>query len=127
MPAGDIADNPYWKRDARRAYPRLSFVGQERMVGLLNAGREVAGELGEGKEGQGIAEGGKEGKEGKEVQVKEEREVGLGEVLVEGREQVGKVMLGEGGLPPRPSSMNAGGSARREQYNLTEENSYPEE
>ncbi|RYC63499.1 NADH dehydrogenase/NADH:ubiquinone reductase (H(+)-translocating) [Xylaria longipes] len=26
LPAGDIADNPYWKRDARRSYPKLSFV-----------------------------------------------------------------------------------------------------
>lgn len=100
-------------------------MGQERVVGLLGVGKAVGGELGEGKEGQEGQgkEGGKE--EGKEVQVREERERALSEVVLEGGEQVGKVLLGQGGLPPRPSSLRIGG--RSEQYALTEENAYPEE
>lgn len=33
--ASDPAQNPYWKRDVRRAYPRLSVVTQDGMAELL--------------------------------------------------------------------------------------------
>ncbi|KAL1696246.1 hypothetical protein GGG16DRAFT_43932 [Schizophyllum commune] len=33
--ASDIAQNPYWKRDVRRAYPRLSAVTQTELSTLL--------------------------------------------------------------------------------------------
>lgn len=33
--ASDPADNPYWKRDVRRAYPRLSVVTQEELATFL--------------------------------------------------------------------------------------------
>jgi hypothetical protein len=33
--ASDPAQNPYWKRDVRRAYPRLSVVTQEGFAELL--------------------------------------------------------------------------------------------
>ncbi|TRM69792.1 hypothetical protein BD626DRAFT_475300 [Schizophyllum amplum] len=33
--ASDIAMNPYWKRDVRRAYPRLSMVTQNELSTLL--------------------------------------------------------------------------------------------
>ena len=52
-PAGDIADNPYWKRDVRRGYPRLSYVNQGDAVGLLSVGsaaapkQELVGEAGQ--------------------------------------------------------------------------------
>ncbi|KAL9624950.1 MAG: hypothetical protein Q9160_000997 [Pyrenula sp. 1 TL-2023] len=38
VPSGDIADNPYWKRDVRRNYPQLSVVNQADVVGLLTVG-----------------------------------------------------------------------------------------
>lgn len=38
VPAGDIAENPYYRRDMRRAYPRLSVVSQADVVGLLSVG-----------------------------------------------------------------------------------------
>ena len=41
-PAGDIADNPYWRRDVRRAYPRTSHVTQSDAVGLLSLGSAAA-------------------------------------------------------------------------------------
>ena len=42
MPAGDIAENPYWKRDVRRSYPKLSVVKQPDVVGLLTVGSAAA-------------------------------------------------------------------------------------
>jgi hypothetical protein len=41
-PAGDIADNPYWKRDARRSYARQSVIGQADAVALLSVGSAAA-------------------------------------------------------------------------------------
>jgi len=52
LPAGDIADNPYWKRDMRRDYPRLSVVAQNDVAALLVFGSaarakvELIGEAG---------------------------------------------------------------------------------
>ncbi len=34
-PASDPAQNPYWKRDVRRAYPKLSVVTQSELSTLL--------------------------------------------------------------------------------------------
>ncbi|KAI6817779.1 hypothetical protein KC342_g14820, partial [Hortaea werneckii] len=42
VPAGDIAENPYWKRDVRRSYPKLSVVRQPDVVGLLTVGSAAA-------------------------------------------------------------------------------------
>ncbi|KAG9050753.1 hypothetical protein FS837_002697 [Tulasnella sp. UAMH 9824] len=39
--ASDPAQNPYWKRDVRRMYPRLSVVGQQDLAQLLLAAPEV--------------------------------------------------------------------------------------
>lgn len=33
--ASDIAQNPYWKRDVRRAYPQLSVITQSELSALL--------------------------------------------------------------------------------------------
>jgi hypothetical protein len=35
LAASDIADNPYWKRDVRRAYPQLSMITQSELSALL--------------------------------------------------------------------------------------------
>lgn len=42
VPAGDIADNPYWKRDSRRGYAALSVVRQADAVALLSVGSAAA-------------------------------------------------------------------------------------
>lgn len=41
LPAGDIADNAYYKRDIRRTYPRLSVIKQNDVVGLLAFGSQA--------------------------------------------------------------------------------------
>ncbi|KAK8115175.1 21 kDa subunit of NADH dehydrogenase [Apiospora kogelbergensis] len=113
VPAGDIADNPYWKRDARRAYPTLSFVNQGDAVALLG---DLVGEAGE----KALA-----------VAKEEGQKTGLAEFF----EQKGKqgVLtaaqdLFVNGLPPMPSGQNlkADGSGAWEvkEYELLEDQSY---
>ncbi|KAJ9606563.1 hypothetical protein H2200_008571 [Cladophialophora chaetospira] len=89
-PAADIADNPYWRRDVRRAYPKLSTVTQGQAVGLLTLGsaanpspKLLAGE-----------EGGKQ-----LVAVKQEGEKGLSAYF---EQEKAAAVLGENGLPPMP-------------------------
>ncbi|KAH8821126.1 hypothetical protein F5884DRAFT_766696 [Xylogone sp. PMI_703] len=112
VPAADIADNPYWKRDNRRAYPRLSFVSQGDVVGLLTVGSESApkqeliGAAGE----TALVEAKKGGEEGLAAYFKKEKV----DVLT---------TLGKDGLPPLPSSASL--KVGRDKYNLTAEPSYP--
>lgn len=90
LPAADIADNPYWKRDVRRAYPKLSAVTQGDVVGLLTVGSAASPspKLLTGEEGTKQL-----------VTVKTEGEKGL---AVYFEKENGAAVLGEGGLPPNP-------------------------
>jgi hypothetical protein len=114
VPAGDIAENPYWKRDSRRAYPKYSAITQGDVVGLLSVGsaaapkRELIGEAGT-KE---LAKVGEEGKGGLAA-------------YFNGGNSGALETLGRGGLPPLPSGANL--REGMDKYNLTEENAYPEE
>lgn len=114
LPAADIADNPYWKRDARRSYPVLSFVKQGDVVGLLSVGsqavpkKELVGEAGS----QEL------------IKVEKEGESGLA-AFFEGGNKGALEMLGRDGLPPLPSGLSM--KAGADKYNLTAENAYPEQ
>lgn len=122
VPAGDIADNPYWKRDARRAYPTLSFVNQGDAVALLGVGSAAAPK-------QDLV--GEAGEKALAVAKEEGQKTGLAEFF----EQKGKqgVLtaaqdLFVNGLPPMPSGQNlkADGSGAWEvkEYELLEDQSY---
>ncbi|EPE29325.1 hypothetical protein GLAREA_00485 [Glarea lozoyensis ATCC 20868] len=115
LPAGDIADNPYWKRDARRSYPQLSFVNQADAVALLSIGsasapkKELIGESGS-----------------KElVSVKEEGSLGLSAFFAKSGKSGVLEALGKDGLPPLPSGASL--KAGADKYHLTAENAYPEQ
>ncbi|KAL2118569.1 hypothetical protein VTJ04DRAFT_8229 [Mycothermus thermophilus] len=117
-PAGDIADNPYWKRDARRNYPRLSVVAQPHQVALLTVGSaaqprvELIGEEGS-KALVAAAESGKE--------------MGIAGYLEKsGAEAAKRVLEATGGLPPLPSGQRLNGPGKWEvyKYGLNEEQSY---
>lgn len=41
VPSGDIAENPYYKRDIRRSYPKTSVLSQADVVGLLTVGSKA--------------------------------------------------------------------------------------
>ncbi|KAK3325778.1 hypothetical protein B0H66DRAFT_137889 [Apodospora peruviana] len=119
LPAGDIADNPYWKRDARRAYPRHSIVGQAQQVALLTVGSaaEPRVEL--------------IGEEGSKALVAAEetgKEAGLANYLEKTGTEAGKLVLQQtGGLPPLPSGEDmSSGKWDVHKYGLAEEKSYPD-
>ncbi|KAI6714330.1 hypothetical protein PZA11_007823 [Diplocarpon coronariae] len=113
LPAGDIANNAYWKRDARRNYPQLSFVTQGDVVGLLSLGsqskpkRELIGEAGT----QALVEAKKEG------------ETGLAAFFTKEGGKGTLEQLGRDGLPPLPSGASL--KAGADKYNLTADQAYP--
>lgn len=94
-PASDIADNPYWKRDVRRAYPKLSTVTQGDAVGLLSLGSaaDPSPKLLAGDEGAKQL-----------VEVKEQGSKGLAAFF---EKEKATAVLGEGGLPPRPVAVRS--------------------
>ncbi|EGD94690.1 NADH-ubiquinone oxidoreductase 21.3 kDa subunit [Trichophyton tonsurans CBS 112818] len=111
IPAADLADNPYWKRDVRRAYPQASVVKQADVVGLLTYGSKaepkdslLAGEAGSKQLVQ-------------TQQTAEER--GLAAHFEE-KASSGADVLGPSGMPPLPAHLNAGNT-----YSLPSEQAYP--
>lgn len=115
LPAADIAENPYWKRDVRRRYPQLSTVTQSDVVGLLTVGsqaepkRELIGDAGQKQL----------------IAVKEEGEKGLA-AFFEKEKGVGGSVLGPGGLPPFPTPLNTARDGTRN-YRLLQDQSYGEQ
>ncbi|KAF2183337.1 NADH dehydrogenase 29/21K chain precursor [Zopfia rhizophila CBS 207.26] len=113
IPAADLAENPYWKRDVRRRYPQLSTVTQADAVALLEVGsaanpkQELIGEAGTKQL----------------VFAKEEGQRGLS-VAFERNTGLAKDVLGPGGMPPLPSGMYVSGVEGKKRYNLVEEQSY---
>ncbi|KAI1662581.1 21 kDa subunit of NADH dehydrogenase [Daldinia decipiens] len=117
IPAGDIADNPYWKRDARRAYPKLSFVTQGDAVALLTVGSAAAPKqelIGEAGQKQLVA-------------AQEDGRTGGLAAYFEKSKDAARQTLFVGGLPPLPSGekKQGDGSWKVHDYAL-DENSYPE-
>lgn len=118
LPAGDIADNPYWKRDVRRSYPQLSTVRQADAVSLLTVGSKATPKddvlkIGQAGEQQLIA-------------VKEQgEERGLAALFEQDKKSVQGV-LGANGLPPNPANINTVSKPSQSKYELGTENGYPE-
>jgi hypothetical protein len=105
-PAADIADNPYWRRDVRRAYPTLSTVTQGDAVGLLSIGSaaEPSPKLLAGEEGSKQL-----------VAVKEQGQKGLAAYFES--EKSAAAVLGPDGLPPLPVAVRSK-SVKAEKYEL---------
>lgn len=117
IPAADLAENPYWKRDTRRRYPQLSTVTQADVVGLLTVGSKAAPREGVDLIGEAGAK--------QLVQVKQEgEEKGLATLFEKGQKSLAGV-LGPKGMPPMPTSLSSESSVRK--YALTSEQGYPEE
>ena len=112
-PAGDIAENPYWKRDSRRAYPRLSAVTQSDAVALLTVGSEAAPKR------ELIGEEGAKAL----VEARGEGEKGLASFF-EGSKDAAKGVL-VNGMPPLPSGHSLGsGEWDVHKYKLEAEQAY---
>lgn len=113
VPAGDIADNPYWKRDVRRNYPKLSVLKQADVVALLTVGNQTAPK-------DDVLQIGDSGAK-QLVQVKEEgEEHGLVSMFQEDEGAIESV-LGPTGLPPLPCNLNS-----TSKYQISSGQGYPE-
>ncbi|KAI9654750.1 MAG: hypothetical protein M1829_000886 [Trizodia sp. TS-e1964] len=98
LPAADIADNPYWKRDIRRNYPRLSVVNQADMVGLLSVGSKVSPR-------EGVELIGEAGTR-QLVRIQHEgQEKGLAAVF-QNDPKSSAAVLGPDGMPPLPTGLS---------------------
>lgn len=111
IPAGDIAENPYWKRDIRRQYPKLSVVRQPDIVALLTVGSAAAPK-------EDVLKIGDAGSK-QLVEVQEEGEKGLS-AFFKTTTVATKGVLGPDGLPPLPASRHLQGK----RYSLEPDQSY---
>ena len=121
VPAGDIAENPYYKRDIRRNYPQLSVIKQTDVVGLLSVGsksnpKDDVLQIGD----EGIKQLGQVKQDGEEK--------GLATFFENGKKSTVSI-FGPNGLPPFPSGMSrtspVGG--RRYVMDADREEGYPHE
>jgi len=98
LPAADIADNPYWKRDVRRNYSRLSILKQVDVVGFLTLGSQSAPK-------DDVLQTGEAGAQ-QLMQIKQiGEEHGLAALFEKDRKGIEHV-LGPQGLPPLPYNLN---------------------
>ena len=116
LPAGDIAGNPYWKRDHRRAYPKLSVVNQGEAASLLTLGSAAQPKvdlIGEAGEKQLVA-------------AKEEGvAAGLAKAIAQAPAASKDVFVN--GMPPTPSGQTLkSGEWDVHGYKITEEQTYPQ-
>lgn len=118
IPAADIAENQYFKRDARRNYPRLSVINQADVVALLTVGSKVAP-----KEAERPLIG-EEGAKQLTLVRQEGREKGLAAFFQKDKTTAAGV-LGPSGLPPLPSGLShqRDGSKR---YDFSPDEAYPD-
>lgn len=117
VPAGDIADNPYWKRDTRRNYPRLSVVSQPDAAALLTVGSAAKPK---------VELIGEEGSRALVAAATEGEEKGLARVFEEKGVEAARELLVDG-LPPLPSGQSLKtGEWDVHPWGLTEEQSYPD-
>ncbi|QIW99951.1 hypothetical protein AMS68_005469 [Peltaster fructicola] len=110
IPAADLAENPYWKRDVRRNYPKLSVVRQPDVVALLSVGSAA-----QPKDVLQIGDAGNK----QLAELKSEGEEGLS-AFFQKETAAAKSVLGADGLPPLPASRHLQGK----RYNLEQEQSY---
>lgn len=111
VPAADLAENPYWKRDTRRSYPQLSVVRQQDVVALLSVGNAQSP-----KDVLQIGDAGKK----QLVAVNEEGKKGLSAFLQQNKPFAS--ILGPNGLPPTPTSLYGGAAPKR--YEMLKEQTY---
>ena len=121
MPAGDIAENPYFKRDMRRSYSKLSVVNQADVVGLLTVGSKASPK-------DDVLQIGDVGAK-QLVQVKQQgEEEGLTALFEKDKKSVTSI-FGPDGLPPSPTGMGRTSpqGVRKYVVNADREEGYPEE
>lgn len=121
LPAGDIADNAYYKRDVRHNYPRLSVVKQADIVGLLSVGSKANPK-------EDIIRIGDAGTT-QLVQLKQEGEDGGLSALFSKNKKEMDSIFGPDKLPPFPSGMSTRSPEGGRKYvmDVEREEGFPEE
>ena len=121
VPAGDIAENAYYKRDIRRSYPRLSVVKQADAVGLLSVGSKASPK----ENGLRIGDAGSK----QLIQLKQEGEQKGLAAFLKKEKKLPATLLGPDGLPPFPSGMGRASPVGGRKYvmDADREQGYPEE
>ncbi|KAI9811642.1 MAG: hypothetical protein M1827_005391 [Pycnora praestabilis] len=119
IPAGDIAENPYYKRDMRRSYPQLSTVSQADVVGLLSVGSKSSPK-------EDVLQIGDAGAK-QLVQVKQDgEEKGLAAFFEKDKKNMAGV-LGPTGLPPMPAGLSRAPKGKQYVMDQDREQGFPEE
>lgn len=121
VPAGDIAENTYYKRDMRRSYPRLSVVKQSDVVALLSVGSKASPK-------DDVLRIGDAGSK-QLVQLQQDgEEKGLAS-LFEREKKTSVSIFGPNGLPPFPSGMSRASQEGGRKYvmDADREEGFPEE
>lgn len=111
-PAADIAENPYWKRDIRRQYPKASVVKQPDVVALLTVGSAAQPK-------DDVLKIGDAGTK-QLVEVQDEGEKKGLSAFFQTQSVAAKDVLGSDGLPPLPASRHLQGK----KYSLEQDQSY---
>ena len=117
VPSGDIAENPYYKRDIRRSYPRLSVIKQADVVGLLSVGSRS-------RPKDDVLQLGDAGPKQLVQMKKDGEERGLSAYIAKHK---ASNILDAKGLPPFPSGLSSESAAGTRRYTMDRESGYPEE
>jgi hypothetical protein len=113
-PAADLAENPYWKRDTRREYPRTLVYSQSYIAGLLSYGSAASPRIAAGEAGTKA--------------LAEVRSGNLELTTVLASTDVGKEVLARhGGFPPLPGTGPRGRNKWRFKLNDESEQGYSKE
>lgn len=115
VPAADLAENPYWKRDTRRRYPQTSVFKQADVVALLTVGSKA-------KPKEDVLQIGDAGAK-QLVSVREEGEKKGLAVFLQKQKSIGASVLGPDGLPPFPTAQHPHGDGQKK-YDLLPDQSY---
>lgn len=91
-PAADLADNPYWKRDTRREWPRTLVYSQPYIAGLLSYGNAAVPRIAAGETGT------------KALAQVRSGELELTQVLAGNKDLGREILARNGGFPPLPGT-----------------------
>ncbi|KAJ9631998.1 hypothetical protein H2203_000399 [Taxawa tesnikishii (nom. ined.)] len=113
VPAADLAENPYWKRDVRRQYAQPSVITQRDVVALLTVGSKASPK-------EDVLQIGDAGTK-QLVALKDEGEKGLAAFFEKDKKVLAGV-LKQNGMPPLPPTMSPLKAGKR--YEMLKEQSY---
>ena len=116
VPSGDIAENPYYKRDIRRSYPKSSVLSQADVVGLLTVGSKATPK-------EGSLQVGEAGTRQLVELTKTGEQRGLSAFFEDSK---ANGILDPKGLPPSPTGLHQQSADGMRAYTYDKESGYPD-